>query len=226
MHGSLFATTAMKRLESAIGPLKSCTFAFCRLGSEMQKYTTLVYTPDASTVLDQLSSPKYQCNHPKNSHTKTAGGRKASGGWASSDAARCGGVPRSGEPYPSDGLYQSSHRQHSASRGSEPSSGAGVEVDATYRCGQACSGQRSRRRTCGSPELLRGQVLSSSSGAAASRRRRRFDPSGVPRVWQRSYHRHARRPPCGPALRSRGPGSARTIGPCRASGEVISEGEV
>jgi len=87
MHGSLFATTAMKRLESAIGPLKSCTFAFCRLGSEMQKYTTLVYTPDASTVLDQLSSPKYQCNHPKNSHTKTAGGRKASGGWASSDAA-------------------------------------------------------------------------------------------------------------------------------------------
>jgi len=51
------------------------TFAYCRFGGDSQKYTTLLYTNDAATVLDQLSGPEYQCNHPPRSHkTQIAGG--------------------------------------------------------------------------------------------------------------------------------------------------------
>ena len=74
-HGSLFRTSAMKRLALAVGPLETCTYAGCMLGGAAQKYTTLVYTPDAATVLNELSGPKFQCNHEPNTHEKIAGGR-------------------------------------------------------------------------------------------------------------------------------------------------------
>ena len=73
-HGSLFATSAFKRLDLAIGPLKQATFAGCMLGGAYQKYTTLAYTPDASPFLDPLDGPAFKCAHQDN-HSKVAGGR-------------------------------------------------------------------------------------------------------------------------------------------------------
>ena len=35
------------------------TFAYCRLGSEFQKYTTLWYTNEAAPILDQLNTPVF-----------------------------------------------------------------------------------------------------------------------------------------------------------------------
>ena len=93
MHGSLFATSAFKKLRAAIPDSSMCTFAQCRFNSSMgvghpyQKYTTLWYTNDAAHVLDQLNEPTFQCNHPEGTHEKKAGGRNASGGWESKASA-------------------------------------------------------------------------------------------------------------------------------------------
>ena len=84
-HGSLFDTSAFKQLVATIPDSSTATFAYCRLGSEYQKYTTLWYTNEAASTLDQLNSPIYKCNHAK--HAKVAGGRLADGSWASSAAA-------------------------------------------------------------------------------------------------------------------------------------------
>ena len=86
-HGSLFRTSAFKRLASEAGLSHSATFAYCRLGSPYQKYTTLFYTPEAATVLDALNGPEYQCNHPQGSHAKQAGGRGSDGKFVSGEAA-------------------------------------------------------------------------------------------------------------------------------------------
>ena len=86
-HGSFFATSQVNRFKKAVGDTSEVTFAYCRFGGDAQKYTTLVYTNDAANVLDQLSGPDYQCNHPPRSHkTQVAGGRTADG-WASSAEA-------------------------------------------------------------------------------------------------------------------------------------------
>ena len=86
-HGSLFATSHIKRFKQAVGDTSEVTFAYCRFGGDSQKYTTLLYTNDAATVLDQLSGPEYQCNHPPRSHkTQIAGGR-TNDGWASAAEA-------------------------------------------------------------------------------------------------------------------------------------------
>ena len=86
-HGSFFATSQIKRFKLAVGDTSETTFAYCRFGGDSQKYTTLLYTNDAATVLDQLSGPDYQCNHPPRSHkTQVAGGR-TSDGWASASEA-------------------------------------------------------------------------------------------------------------------------------------------
>ena len=37
------------------------TFAYCRLGSPFQKYTSLYYTKEARGVLDALDGPSFQC---------------------------------------------------------------------------------------------------------------------------------------------------------------------
>ena len=84
-HGSLWATTGFKNLKLSIPDSATCSFAYCRFGSDYQKYTRLWYTVEACSVLDQLSTPLYQCNHSK--HPKMAGGRLADGSWASSRAA-------------------------------------------------------------------------------------------------------------------------------------------
>ena len=84
-HASLFDTTAFKKLNETIPDSSMATFAYCRLGSEYQKYTTLWYTNEAASILDQLDSPIYKCNHSR--HAKIAGGRLADGTWASSAAA-------------------------------------------------------------------------------------------------------------------------------------------
>ena len=64
-HGSLFRTDAFKRLVAEAELTGFCTFAYCRLGSERQKYTSLAYTPEAGAVLDALNSPDFQCNHER-----------------------------------------------------------------------------------------------------------------------------------------------------------------
>ena len=93
MHGSLFATSAFKKLQAAIPDSSMCTFAQCRFNNSMgvghpyQKYTTLWYTNDAAHVLDQLNEPSFQCNHPEGTHEKKAGGRGADGRWESKASA-------------------------------------------------------------------------------------------------------------------------------------------
>jgi hypothetical protein len=69
-HGSLFATSAVARLIAGLENSSTATFAYCRLGSDFQKYTTLLYTNDAAPVLDDLNQHNYQCNHPRGSHNK------------------------------------------------------------------------------------------------------------------------------------------------------------
>ena len=87
-HGSLFATSAIRRFREQVPNTSQCTFASCRLGSDSQKYTTLLYTNDAARVLDPLNGPEYACNHPPGSHHKTAGGRDRDGQrWISEEAA-------------------------------------------------------------------------------------------------------------------------------------------
>ena len=86
-HGAIFQTTAFKRLIAEADLTSHVTFAYCRLGSDHQKYTTLYYTPEAGSVLDELNGPDYQCNHPKGSHDKRAGGRDSSGKFVSAEAA-------------------------------------------------------------------------------------------------------------------------------------------
>ena len=85
-HGSIFATTAFKRLAEACG-MFHCTFAYCRLDAPYQKYTSLYYTPELASVLDELNSPDYQCNHPRGSHSQRVGGRDADGTFGSSKRA-------------------------------------------------------------------------------------------------------------------------------------------
>ena len=88
-HGSIFQTTAFKRLVAEAGLTGQATFAYCRLASEgPQKYTTLYYTPEAGSVLDELNNPEFQCNHERGTHAKRAGGRSAATGeFVSPDAA-------------------------------------------------------------------------------------------------------------------------------------------
>ena len=87
LHGSVFATSAFHRLQSAIPDSSTCTFAQCRFAGSFQKYTTLWYTNDAARVLDQLNGADFQCNHPPGTHEKIAGGRDDVGEWASKAAA-------------------------------------------------------------------------------------------------------------------------------------------
>ena len=63
------------------------TFAYCRLGSDYQKYTTLSYTPEAASVLDVLNEPDFQCNHQRGTHARRAGGRGRDGEFVSAEAA-------------------------------------------------------------------------------------------------------------------------------------------
>jgi hypothetical protein len=85
-HGSLFATSAVARLIAGLENSSTATFAYCRLGSDFQKYTTLLYTNDAAPVLDDLNQHNYQCNHPRGSHNKV-GGRGNDGSFKSKEAA-------------------------------------------------------------------------------------------------------------------------------------------
>ena len=84
-HGSIWATSLFDELQKSIPDSSTATFAYCRLGSDYQKYTTIWYTDEAGRILDQLNSPAYKCNH--SSHPKVAGGRAANGAWASAAAA-------------------------------------------------------------------------------------------------------------------------------------------
>ena len=86
-HGSLFATEQIQRVMRTVGSWSKCSFALCSFNMRSQKYTTLLYTNDAATVLDQLNEPRFQCNHPPGAHAKIAGGRDAKGDWASAEEA-------------------------------------------------------------------------------------------------------------------------------------------
>lgn len=86
-HGSVFATSQFKRLQSAIPKSSMATFANCRFDATSQKYMTVWYTNDAAAVLDKLNEAEYQCNHPPGTHQAVAGGRDAYGFWLSTDTA-------------------------------------------------------------------------------------------------------------------------------------------
>ena len=86
-HGALWRTTAFKRLQAVAGLSGKATFAYCRLGSDYQKYTTLSYTPEAASVLDVLNEPDFQCNHQRGTHARRAGGRGRDGEFVSAEAA-------------------------------------------------------------------------------------------------------------------------------------------
>ena len=85
-HGAVFGTSAFLKMAVDAELTGTATFAYCRLGSTRQKYTTLYYTPDAAAVLDELNLPQYQCNHPQGWHSKV-GGRDAEGRFSSHEAA-------------------------------------------------------------------------------------------------------------------------------------------
>ena len=86
-HGSILATRAIReRLVPLLG-MKSCTFAYCRLGSPLQKYTTILYTPELGPVLDALNEPSYQCNHERGTHAARVRGREADGSFSSKRSA-------------------------------------------------------------------------------------------------------------------------------------------
>ena len=83
-HGSIFKTTAFRKLLAAV-PMKKATFAYCRLDPDgNQKYTTIYYTPEAATGFEFLNGPEYRCNHPRGSHKSRAGGRDAGGNFTAS----------------------------------------------------------------------------------------------------------------------------------------------
>ncbi|MDC0525432.1 reverse transcriptase domain-containing protein [bacterium] len=86
-HGSFFQTTAFIKMKAAAGLTGKSTFAYCRLGSPYQKYTTLCFTPEAAPVLDALNGPDFQCNHERGAHEKRAGGRGPDGQFVSSESA-------------------------------------------------------------------------------------------------------------------------------------------
>ena len=86
-HGSAFATTPFRKLVAEADMSSHSTFASCRLGSPYQKYTTVYYTPEAGSVLDELAGPDYACNHPRGAHDKQAGGRGPDGDFQSAEAA-------------------------------------------------------------------------------------------------------------------------------------------
>jgi ribosomal protein L18E len=88
-HGSIFRTTAFTRLIAEADLTGKATFAYCRLEPNgPQKYTTIYYTPEAGSVLDELNKPEFKCNHERGAHAKRAGGRNpATGEFVSADAA-------------------------------------------------------------------------------------------------------------------------------------------
>ena len=86
-HASLFQTSAFKRMVAEADLTSHATFAYCMLGSEYQKYTSIYYTPEAGGVLDALNDPAFKCNHERGSHAKRAGGRGTDGRFVSAAAA-------------------------------------------------------------------------------------------------------------------------------------------
>ena len=170
-HGSIWATSPFKQLKDAIPDSSMVTFAYCRFGSEYQKYTTLWYTNEAGPVLDQLNSPVYQCNHAK--HPKVAGGRLPDGSWASAAAATYPAqlnirlamaftLARTGDPAPISRQAISNWTSENGNPDAQPSSG---EVTSESEHEPPASGQpgplsptgpppTSARRPLGSP--LRG----------------------------------------------------------------------
>ena len=86
-HGSILATSPFKRLIAAADLAANRTFAYCRLGSPYQKYTTVHYTPEAGSVLDELGGPDYQCNHELGKHSQQNDGPGPRGDFVSTAAA-------------------------------------------------------------------------------------------------------------------------------------------
>ena len=86
-HGAIFETSPFKRMRSEADLNNSATFAYCRLGRQHQKYTSLYYTPEAASVLDELNGPDFQCNHPRGSHSEHVGGRGSDGAFTSQRTA-------------------------------------------------------------------------------------------------------------------------------------------
>ena len=86
-HGSIFKTSAFRKLLAAV-PMNKVTFAYCRLDPDgNQKYTTIYYTPEAAPALEFLNGPDYRCNHPRGAHKSRAGGRDADGNFTRSAKA-------------------------------------------------------------------------------------------------------------------------------------------
>ena len=85
-HGSMFRTKAFRRLLAAVN-LAHVTFAYCRLGSPYQKYTTLYFTGDVASELSALGGPEYKCNHSRGEHEEKVGGQREDGSYASARAA-------------------------------------------------------------------------------------------------------------------------------------------
>ena len=88
LHSTVFDTKQFAEMvanTSSVSPWSSCTFAWCRMGSDAQKYCTLWYTNDAALALDKLNGAAFQCNHPEGTHPRQAGVRLPDGSWASED---------------------------------------------------------------------------------------------------------------------------------------------
>ena len=80
-HGPLWLMPDVLTLSAVVGCL-SCTFAQCRFGSPVQKYTTFLYSPGLEPAFGPLD--KLECDHRPGEHASMAGGVKdAEGEWNS-----------------------------------------------------------------------------------------------------------------------------------------------
>ena len=62
-----------------------CTFPMCSVGSDFQKYTTLMYTSGFASMLTPLNARR--CDHPPGTHSPAGGSRDADGKWVSRESA-------------------------------------------------------------------------------------------------------------------------------------------
>ncbi len=82
-HGSLWLTTSIRGLLARTQG-RMVTFAMCRLGADVQKYTTLAYSRDLHDTLGQLAV--MLCNHT-GGHRQVGGTRAADNSWTSAEHA-------------------------------------------------------------------------------------------------------------------------------------------
>ena len=83
-HGPIWHDPHVRALQGACGA-ESVTFAQCMFGADVQKYTTLLFTPGLAPMLRPLH--QMVCSHTPGTHTMAGGAQREDGTWNSAPAA-------------------------------------------------------------------------------------------------------------------------------------------